>query len=363
VHAKRPAIDCAMEMSDSTRLTQVVHDVHGAQAMAPDRGNAQSRLDETRSFLALSTVKGLGQKTLFAFANAGRRFSEVLDHGPDIELDRNAVRARADPPVSSRQWSEICNDALARADVIGSQLDRLGVAIIFRENPRFPSQLLELERPPHWLFVQGEVELLQRPSVTIVGTRKPTPDGEFLTRYVGACLNDWGVPTVSGLAAGIDQLAHESSLRAGVPTIAVLGTGILEEYPKGAAPLRGHILGTGGLIVSEYLPHISYSAENFVQRNRLQAGLGRVLIPAEWQRRSGTAHTVRFATQLRRPIACLRLPEWPEERVMLEPGLGCETGKIFTVPREQVPFDRFVRSALGLSMPRQAAQLSFFDED
>src|SRR3546814_15118525 len=75
----------------------------------------------------------------------------------------------------------------------------------------------------------------------------------------------------SGLAAGIDQLAHEHSLRAGVPTIAVLGTGMLEDYPKGAGRLRDHILGTGGTIVSEYLPMASYSAENFVQRNRLKA--------------------------------------------------------------------------------------------
>src|SRR3546814_5143923 len=69
---------------------------------------------------------------------------------------------------------------------------------------------------------------------------------------VGACLGEWGAPTVSGLAAGIDQLAHEHSLRAGVPTIAVLGTGMLEDYPKGAGRLRDHILGTVGTLVSEY---------------------------------------------------------------------------------------------------------------
>src|SRR3546814_20043856 len=64
------------------------------------------------------------------------------------------------------------------------------------------------------------------------------------------------------------------------------------------------------------------------QRNRLQAALGRILIPAEWNRRSGTAHTVRFATSLGRPIACLRLPEWCEDRVVLERGMGPPTGEI-----------------------------------
>ena len=179
---------------------------------------------------------------------------------------------------------------------------------------------------------------------------------------MGACLGEWGVPTVSGLAAGIDQLAHEHSLRAGVPTIAVLGTGMLEDYPKGSGRLRAEILATGGAIVSEYLPTSSYSAENFVQRNRLQAALGRALIPAEWKRRSGTAHTVRFATALGRPIACLRLPEWSEERVVLERGMGLPTGEIFTVPHDQGSFDAFVRAAIGKSSPAQLGQLSLFGD-
>jgi hypothetical protein len=111
-------------------------------------------------------------------------------------------------------------------------------------------------------------------------------------------LADWRRASIS--------LAHEHSLRAGVPTIAVLGTGILDEYPKGSAIMRERIIADGGTIVTEYLPHISYSAKNFVQRNRLQAALGQVLIPVEWSRRSGTAHTVRFASALERPIACRR---------------------------------------------------------
>src|SRR3546814_884191 len=175
------------------------------------------------------------------------------------------------------------------SDVCSSDLlETLGIGLLFRGSPGFPSALLDLERPPHWLFVQGSVERLAEPSIAIVGTRKPSGDGFFLSRYVGACLGEWGAPTVSGLAAGIDQLAHENSLRAGVPTIAVLGTGMLEDYPKGSGRLRDHILGTGGTIVSEYLPMASYSAENYVKRNRLQVAIGRLLLHAQWStERSG----------------------------------------------------------------------------
>ena len=301
-------------------------DVHSVQApiKSGSRILDSARPDETRAFFALATMRGIGQKTLFALAEAGRSFSDIMEHGPTGESIDGRPAARHDERGSGPRWSSFRSDALNRGDELAATLEQLGVMLLLRGDKRFPKQLLDLPRPPHWLFVQGAISALRGPAVTIVGTRKPSADGNFLARYIGACLGDWGIPTVSGLAAGIDQLAHEHSLRAGVPTIAVLGTGILDEYPKGSAMLRERILADGGTIVTEYLPRISYGAENFVQRNRLQAALGRVLIPVEWSRHSGTAHTVRFASVLERPIACLRLPEWPDDRVALEPGLGLE---------------------------------------
>jgi DNA protecting protein DprA len=348
-------------MSDSKGLRSLsFRDGDGAQ----DRGlhpMSSNWSAETRAFLALATIRGLGQKTLFALAKADRSFSDIIEHGlTDERVGQLATRHHE--PVSAKNWSAIRSDALSAGDELAAMLGRLGVMILFRGDSRFPHQLLDLPRPPHWLFVQGAFSRLSGPTVTIVGTRKPSADGDFLARYVGACLGGWSVPTVSGLAIGVDRLAHEHSLRAGVPTIAVLGTGILAEYPKDSTMLRERILGEGGAIVTEYLPRISYSAENFVQRNRLQAALGRVLIPVEWSRHSGTAHTVRFASGLKRPIACLRLPEWPDDRVKLEPGLGLETGEVFTVPREQARFDRFVRDALEMMSPTTTDQLSLFGE-
>ncbi len=349
-----------VEVNDTVHFDpQRVSDSHGAHPAAAwatrkDRRSRSGNPDETRAFLALATVRGIGQKTLFALAGSGRAFADALDQGPTDD-DPGAA-----PPA--RRWSAVRNHALSRGDELAGLLERLGVTLLFSDDPRFPPQLLKLERPPHWLFVQGSIDRLADPSLAIVGTRKPSADGLFLARYVGECLADWRLPTVSGLAAGIDQLAHEHSLRADVPTIAVLGTGILDEYPKGSALLRDRILAAGGSIVTEYLPQVSYSAENFVQRNRLQAALGRMLIPVEWNRRSGTAHTVRFATALGRPIACLRLPEWPEDRVMLEPGLGYPGGALFTLPRDQTAFDAFVRDAAGPPSTAPAGQLSLFGE-
>src|SRR5262249_19695719 len=129
--------------------------------------------------------------------------------------------------------------------------------------------LFDLPNPPYWLFVRGKSEPLNRPALAVVGTREPSEDGIFLARYVSACLPYWDAPTISGLAAGIDQQVHEYSLRFKWPTIAVLGTGILSDYPKGAMDLKERIVANGGAIISEYLPYESYSAQNFVMRNRL----------------------------------------------------------------------------------------------
>jgi len=342
-----------------------VHDAADPSGLSDGQSRARphvtfDRAREALSFLTLAAIRGVGHKTLTDLADTGHRFADVLADAPAALLPRRAGANRDSSPVD---WAMALSEAQVHALAMRDRLTKLGVQLLFRDDPCFPRALLELERPPHWLFIQGSMAPLAMPAVAIVGTRKPTEDGLFLARYVGACLADWNAATVSGLAVGIDQLAHESSLRAGVPTIAVLGTGILDNYPKGSGAVRQRILDAGGTIISEYLPHATYSADNFVQRTRLRAALGRVLIPVEWARRSGTAHTVRFATALTRPIACLRLADWPGDRLLLELGLGQETGEVFTVPREHDAFDRFIRVALGIAAQPVVGQLSLFNEE
>lgn len=347
-----------MTMESDPRLVRDARAADGSEGAASHQPPAVGQPDEALAFIIFSAIRGVGHKTLEYIAATGLRFADVLATGPTETLPFLKRRAGADDGRPGPTWPQIRAEAGERALPMIEQLRAGRINLIFRGDPRFPRALMDLDDPPYWLFVQGAIEPLHLPSVAIVGTRKPTDDGLFLARYVGACLEDWQSPTVSGLATGIDQLAHESSIRAGVPTIAVLGTGILDNYPKGSPAVREQILKAGGTIISEWLPRANYSAENFIQRNRLQAALGSVLIPVEWARRSGTAHTVRFATALRRPIACLRLPDWPTARVVLEPGQGHESGELFTLPREQEAFDRFVRYALLPPLADFAGQLS-----
>jgi DNA protecting protein DprA len=295
-------------------------------------------------------------------AKAGLSFAGFLEM-EDSAKASSALRALGAKLESKAtgEWRSVRERALARANRILEDLNAAGIRLVMNRSADFPRALNDLSDPPGWLFVRGDASVLNKPSVAAVGTRKPSDDGIWLCRFVGLCFERWDAPTISGLAAGIDHIVHELSLRAKVPTIAVLGTGIFSDYPKGAATLRERILDAGGAIVTEYLLHETYSAENFVRRNRLQAALAQVLIPIEWAARSGTAHTVRYAASLRRPIAGLRLPDWPKDRVVFSNG-PAGTAVTFTIPGQEEQFRHFVSKSLQSATPHEPEQSSFLLE-
>jgi DNA processing protein len=334
--------------------------VRGIENSLGNKQNGNSVSDQL-ALLALSSIRGVGYWTLWHMARAGVRFSDFILQNDSNEQASTALKkfgARLDNNLTSH-WPVVRERALEQATKRLRELAECGVRLIMADEPDYPSSLRDLLDPPAWLFVRGNAAVLNAPSVSVVGTRQPSSDGLWLAQFVGANLLNWGVPTVSGLAPGIDQLIHEWSLRMNVPTVAVLGTGISSDYPKGSEALRERIVQAGGVIVTEYLLRDTYSAENFVRRNRLQAALGRVLIPVEWSPHSGTAHTVRYACTLKRPIAGLRLPDWPQNRVILG---DVTEGEIFTIPPEEAQFREFVaRSINRKQYSREQGQFNFFD--
>ena len=324
--------------------------------------NPPAGVSEQLALLALASVRGVGYRTLAHMAKADISFSAFL--GTEDTDEASAALRAFGAKIESRaagEWRTVRDRALARAGRILEDLNAAGTRLVMNGSAEFPHALNDLSDPPGWLFVRGDASVLSKPSVAVIGTRKPSDDGIWLCGFVGLCFERWEAPTISGLAAGIDHIVHELSLRAKVPTIAVLGTGIFSDYPKGAATLRERILGAGGAIVTEYLPNETYSAENFVRRNRLQAALAHVVVPIEWAARSGTAHTVRYAASLRRPIAGLRLPDWPKDRVVFSDGAAA-TATTFTIPGQEEQFRQFVAKSLQPATPREPEQSSFLLE-
>jgi DNA processing protein len=310
-----------------------------------NRGTDSDFGPEHEAFLALSSIKGIGYWTLYHIGRTGTPYSEVfgIDNGEEATAVLRRFGARVD---ASNEWSVLKDRGSKRANEVVRELARRDSRLILQADRLFPTRLLDLADPPQWIFVEGNPAVLNSSCIAAVGTREPTEDGLFLAQFVGANLRMWGAPTVSGLASGIDQVIHRWSLRMEVPTIAVLGTGLALNYPKGSQDLRQAIVESGGAIVTEYLIHDSYSAENFVRRNRLQAALGNVLIPVEWAVKSGTAHTVRFALTLRRPVACLLMNRPAGSERLNLPGTHT-----FEIPGEESEFRHFVTSALSSVKP------------
>lgn len=255
---------------------------------------------ERIAFLALATLKGVGFRTLHKIAQSEFSFTSAL-RSP---IEAGLGKFFAEPSFGFENQKILWEAGLAEA----RKLAALKVSLLFKGEDRFPEKLAQIPDCPQWLFVQGAIDNLYLPAMSIVGTRKPTEDGLLITKILVAALAGVKCSTVSGLALGIDQAAHVESMRYGIPTVAVLGTGISEDYPRGSEALRAEIIAKGGTVISEYLPNQSYSAENFVRRNRLQAALGDILFPTEWKIKSGTAHTVNFAHKYGKKIINLHLP-------------------------------------------------------
>lgn len=287
---------------------------------------------EKVAFLALCQLKGIGYWTMRKWSDAGFSFKDVLRDPLRFGFEKSVATIGLESSISDVQ--DVLNSVWASGLAVARQLASINATLIFSGEPEFPQRLREITDPPAWLFVQGKIDNLYGPTVGVVGTREPTAEGIFLTRMVVAAMHGIHVATVSGLALGIDQMAHVESLNCGIPTVAVLGTGILENYPRNSQSLRHAILESGGTVVTEYLPTQSHSSENFVRRNRIQAGLSDVLIPAEWKVKSGTAHTVRYAKSYGKKIIGVKLPypssRSPEAAFIVD---ECQ-GNVFVLPNQ-----------------------------
>ncbi len=170
--------------------------------------------------------------------------------------------------------------------------------------PDVPEKLRNIPNPPKSLFVVGNNvnELLKRPCVTVVGSRKVSAYGKAVTLGLTGELAKAGIVIISGLALGVDSLAHKAALDAGGLTIAVLPTGVDCIYPSGHRDLAMQILQQGGALLSEYPNDTPPMRHQFIERNRIASGLGDALLITEAAEKSGTLHTANFALEQGKPV-------------------------------------------------------------
>ncbi len=159
----------------------------------------------------------------------------------------------------------------------------------------YPKSLLNISNPPKILYALGNIELLYKPSIAIVGSRKISDYGIKNCRYFAKGLAIRNIPIVSGMAIGSDSIAHLEAIKLNAPTIAVLGTGFNNVFPKENIPLMHSIIEKNGLILTECEPDVDFNSKNFPKRNRIISGLALGVLVIEAAYRSGTSITVNFA--------------------------------------------------------------------
>jgi len=169
------------------------------------------------------------------------------------------------------------------------------------DDRRYPQALLQTADPPLLLYTMGRCELLNTPSIAIVGSRNPTPQGADNARAFAEHLGRAGLTIVSGMALGIDGAAHSGALAAGAGTIAVVGTGLDRVYPRAHRELA-HRIAERGLVVSEFELGTESLAGNFPQRNRIIAGLSLGTLVVEAALESGSLITARQALDAGRDV-------------------------------------------------------------
>ena len=255
--------------------------------------------DELAAWLRLLLTPGLGRTTARQLLAAFGLPETIWAQAPDTwgrVVEPALAQAMAQPPEGFE------DTVLAHERWLAQGGERHAITLA---DPRYPASLLDTADPPLVLFVHGRLDALSHAQrLAIVGSRNPTPQGALNARQFAHALGQAGVCVVSGLALGVDGAAHEGALAAGAPTIAVVGTGLDRVYPARHKALAHQIAATGAL-VSEYPLGTPPLPANFPQRNRIVAGLVRVMVVVETDVDGGSMITARFAGDLGKTLCAV----------------------------------------------------------
>ncbi|MBE7420565.1 MAG: DNA-protecting protein DprA [Ideonella sp.] len=264
--------------------------------MPPDAAGSTPDADELAAWLRLLATPGIGR--------AGARQLLAAFGSPQgvFEASPAARRNCVGPALAEPLETEPANLATMLATLLAwlqADPDRTCIAL---GDTRFPQALLQTADPPLLLYAQGRhPELLNTPSLAMVGSRNPTPQGAENARAFAEHLGRSGLTIVSGMALGIDGAAHTGALNGKAGTIAVVGTGLDRVYPRAHRELA-HRIAEHGLIVSEFALGTEPLAANFPQRNRIIAGLSLGTLVVEAALESGSLITARLALEAGREV-------------------------------------------------------------
>lgn len=247
-----------------------------------------------RAALTLRRLRGIGKG----------RARQLLDDMSSwtSEPDETVLRAEIGRRTGFLPTARAIGRAWHEADATVARCHRENLRIVSYGSPAYPSPLLRLADPPTLLFSLGTMQSLPTRRIAVVGTRAASPAGRHMARAIVRDLAGVRATIVSGLALGIDTVAHREAIERGLATWAVLPNGIGVVYPATNKALAARIAAGHGALISEYEPGTQPSRYSFVERDRIQAGLSDAVVIVETEIDGGAMHTARFAFQARIPV-------------------------------------------------------------
>jgi DNA processing protein len=253
----------------------------------------ENQIDHWKYWIGLQQVRRIGP-----------RHVEMLQAQFDGDLERawHAPLHDLRPVLGERAAARLV-EVRASFDVeaVAANCVRLGHAVIPFHDERYPPLLRETSAPPLVLYVLGELLPEDATAIAVIGSRESTSYGQTVAEGIGSDLAASGVTVVSGLARGVDGVAHRAALKAGGRTIAVLGGSLDWIYPSEHKGLAGQIAECGALI-SEYPARTRPLPGNFRARNRIMAGISIAVVIVEARIRSGTLITANYAAHYNRDV-------------------------------------------------------------
>lgn len=253
--------------------------------------------------LTLQRIKGVGNKSLVAlikFFHANKL--ESLADLQLFDLSKERSLKRVSSPIKDFFSEGLCEKVLKECDSDLKLWEADSIKVVPFGSESYPKQLSELSDPPAILFCLGNLDLMKSyRSIAVVGTRKNSRIGEVITRKTVEYFCKQGFCIVSGLALGIDALAHRAALESKGKTIAVV-VDVVNVSPSQNRPLAAHIIADAGLLVSENPPNTKAIPALFAKRDRIQSGLSMAVFAIETSKDGGTMHAVKAAQDLKRPV-------------------------------------------------------------
>lgn len=261
--------------------------------------DAVARREELRAALGLAEADGVGAVRFRRLVDRFGSARAALARGP------GEARAGALPP-DLRAVADAGPADAGRLDALADE----GIRLVAYGGEGYPDRLGHLHRPPPVLYLQGDGDLPAARAVAVVGTREATGYGRRMARDLAGGIARAGWAVVSGMAAGVDGVAHRGALDAGGRTVGVLGSGLRHEYPASNRDLYRDMR-SDGLLVSEFPPEVRPEPAFFPRRNRIIAALADAVLVVQAGRRSGALITVEHGLELGREAFAVPGPVGP----------------------------------------------------